>query len=96
MSHGVAERLAPFYVILLETHLEAENRFFFLEIAPCIPPFVNFNINYLILYNCKHDCNIKNIIIYSELNNSYHVLGTLIKGTLNNMSQCGSSYRNFL
>lgn len=95
MSHGNAERLAAFYVILLETRLEADNGYF-IKIVPCISPFVNFNMNYLLLYNSKHDCNIKNIIIYSELNNSYHVLGTLIKGTLNNMFQCGSSYRNFL
>lgn len=95
MSHGNAERLAEFYVILLEPHLETDNGYF-IEIAPCIPSFVNFNMNYLLLYNSKHGCNIKNIIIYSELNNSYHVPGTLIKGTLNNMLQCGSNYRNFL
>lgn len=95
MSHGNAERLAAFYVVLLETHLETGNGYF-IKNCSMHSPFVNFNTNYLILYNFKHDCNIGNIIIYSELNNSYHVLGTLIKGTLKNMFQYGSSYRNFL
>lgn len=45
MSHGNAERLAAFYVILLETRLEADNGYF-IKIVPCIPPFVNFNMNY--------------------------------------------------